>query len=147
MTRIAAAALFALLNNPTISFAEMLKAGDLHITDQWVREAPKSAKTGAGYLTIKNNGTVSDVLFGVEADFPRVIIHGTKTESGVKKMYHVDNLAIDAGQTVALQPGGFHIMFMGLDGTGLPAGGSVTATLNFKNSGGVEVSFPIRPIN
>ena len=76
-----------------------------------------------------------------------MMIHGTKTESGVKKMYHVDNIAIDAGQTVALQPGGFHIMFMGLDGTGLPAGGSVTATLNFKNSGGVEVSFPIRPIN
>ena len=147
MTRIAAAALFALLNITTISFAEILKAGDLHITDQWVREAPKLAKAGAGYLKIKNTGTVSDVLVGVEADFPKVMIHGTKTESGVKKMYHVDNLAIDAGETVALEPGGLHIMFMGLDGTGLPAGGSVTATLNFETSGDVEIIFPIRPIN
>lgn len=146
MLRPAAAALFALLSFSTLAFADMTTVGDIHITDQWARESPKLAKAGAGYLTIKNTGNVDDVLISVTADFPRVMIHGTKNVNGVMKMHHVHELEIDAGETVTLEPGGFHIMFMGLDENGLRVGETVEATLTFEKAGDVSVSFPVRPI-
>lgn len=142
----AAAALSALILTTQFAFADMVKVGELHIFDQWARESPKMAKAGAGYLTIKNTGTEDDALVAVTADFPKVMVHGTKKENGVMKMHHVDALTVSAGDAVALEPGGFHIMFMGLDENGLRVGDAIDVTLTFKKAGDVTVKFPVRPI-
>ncbi len=138
---------FFLLLTTTLTHAnaEAIAAGNLRILDQWVREAPKSAKVGAGYLTIVNTGAASDTLIGVKAEFPRVTIHGVKNEGGVMKMYHIENVEIPAGEKVVLKPGSIHIMFMGLDQTGLTSGRAIEAILQFKNAGEVKITFPIRP--
>jgi copper(I)-binding protein len=52
-------------------------------------------------------------------------------------------LAIPAGETVTLAPGGYHLMFMELDGA-LEAGGSVDVTLTFERAGEVTLSMPVR---
>ncbi|MEO0946481.1 MAG: copper chaperone PCu(A)C, partial [Pseudomonadota bacterium] len=52
-------------------------------------------------------------------------------------------LPIPAGATVSLEPGGYHLMFMGLEGP-LVEGERFEATLIFEKAGAMVVPFTIR---
>jgi copper(I)-binding protein len=52
-------------------------------------------------------------------------------------------LTIEAGQTVRLEPGGYHLMLMGLDHP-LTAGSSGALTLVLADGSKIEVTAPIR---
>ena len=119
------------------------KIADLTITHPMAFATAPSAMTGGGYMTITNDGDEPDRLVGVRADFPRVELHTTDVTDGVARMRHVDAIEIPPGGTVKLEPGGFHVMFMGLDGDPLEAGEQIPATLLFETAGEVEVHFEI----
>jgi hypothetical protein len=53
-----------------------------------------------------------------------------------------DGLVIPAGATVELQPGGYHLMFMGLNQS-LVEGEMIDVTLEFRNAGAVAIPFSI----
>lgn len=102
-----------------------------------------TGKTAAGYLSVTNTGTDSDMLVAIETEFPRADVHRTeKDASGVARMSPVDGLEIPAGETVTLEPGGLHVMFMGLDRP-LAEGDSVHATLVFETAGEIAVEFQV----
>lgn len=118
--------------------------GDLTIAHPHAFETARTAMSGAGYLTVANNGTQSDRLVEVQSDFPRSMIHVTETDAnGIARMTHLDTLEIPAGQTVTFAPGGLHVMFTGLGGYALEAGESFDATLVFEKAGAVDVTFTI----
>lgn len=74
---------------------------------------------------------------------PKVEIHQTVESDGVAQMLPVEAIEIAPGQTVTLQPGGFHVMFMGLDGRQLQEGEEVPATLVFEKAGELAVVFKV----
>ena len=117
----------------------------LEINDAKAFETAPTAMAGGGFMAITNSGDTDDTLIGVQADYPRVELHTTRFDSeGIAKMIHLeDGIAIPAGETVTLEPGGLHVMFMGLRGTPFEAGGTVAATLIFETSGEVPVTFDI----
>ncbi|MBW4710469.1 copper chaperone PCu(A)C [Roseobacter sp. YSTF-M11] len=137
------AAVAALLAGATSVLAHDFKAGDLVIDHPMAFETAKTAKSGGGYLTITNTGTSDDRLIAVRADFPKVMLHTTEEKDGVARMMHVDGIDVPAGGTVALKPGGLHVMFMGLNGDPFEVGEEVPATLVFEKAGEVEVIFSI----
>src|SRR5258707_9045134 len=52
------------------------KIGSIQIDNPWSRATPKGASTGAGYITIRNTGTVPDCLIGCAPDVaPAFQIH------------------------------------------------------------------------
>ncbi len=118
--------------------------GDITIHDPTAFETARTAKSGGGYLSIINNGPQDDRLLGVQADFPRVMLHTTETKDDVARMRHVDAIDIPAGQTVALEPGGFHVMFMGLDGDPFELDEKIPAKLIFEKAGEIEVMFSVK---
>ena len=59
-------------------------------------------------------------------------------------MLPVEGVEIPPGQTVTLEPGAMHVMFMGL-GAPFVAGETVAATLVFEKAGRVEVEFNVQP--
>jgi copper(I)-binding protein len=125
--------------------AHEYKLGDLTIGHPYAIETPATAKTGAGYLSISNAGSEPDRLIAVEADFPRVELHATETDAGgVARMRQVEAVEIAPGATVALEPRGTHVMFMGLAAP-LTAGGKVDATLVFERAGEIAVQFNVEP--
>jgi hypothetical protein len=67
-------------------------------------------------MTIKNNGSTPDRLISGSADVAsRFELHEMKMEGSVAKMRQVKGgLEIKPGETVELQPGSFHVMFVGL---------------------------------
>ncbi len=102
-----------------------------------------TAMAGGGFLTITNTGDQDDTLIGIRADFPRVELHTTEFTDGVARMMHLDAIPVPAGETVSLEPGGLHVMFMGLRGNPLEEGETIPATLIFENAGEVEITFDI----
>lgn len=117
----------------------------LDISDVKAFETAPTAMAGGGFMTITNSGDTDDRLIGILADYPRVELHTTDFgDDGVARMKHLeDGIAIPAGETITLEPGGLHVMFMGLRGTPFEEGNTVAATLIFETSGEVPVTFDI----
>jgi len=94
----------------------------------------------AGYLIIKNTGSADDQLISASADFAgMVMLHKSVVDSNnVATMQEVQSIDIPAGQTVTLQPGGFHIMFMNLKSTP-QVGTKIALTLVFQKAGTITV--------
>ena len=137
-----AASLFAAA--PT--FAETTTVGDLHIERAVLRDTAPNAPVAAGFLVIENTGEADDVLVAAEVDADFVAdmeLHEMVMEEGVMRMSEVEGgIAIPAGETVILRPGGLHLMLMGLTGP-LVAGDSHAVTLTFEAAGAVTMDFPV----
>jgi periplasmic copper chaperone A len=118
-------------------------AGDLTIKNAFTRPTLGAATVAVGYVTVVNNGKTDDRLIGASSDISDTTeIHESKMANGVMEMHEVkDGLAIPAGATVALQPGSYHIMFVGIK-EAVKAGSEIHAVLNFGKAGKVDVTFP-----
>lgn len=133
-----------LLANPVVSFADDFKVGDLVIEHPVARATTAMAMTGAGYFVIMNNGTEDDRLVEITANFPRVMMHDTKTNDGIATMFHIeDGVAVPAGGTVTFEPGSKHVMFMGLNGDPFEIGEEIPATMNFEKAGELDIVFVV----
>ena len=133
-----------LLANPVASFADDFKVGDLVIEHPVARATTAMAMTGAGYFVIMNNGTEDDRLVEITANFPRVMMHDTKTDDGIAMMFHIeDGVAVPAGGTVTFEPGSKHVMFMGLNGDPFEIGEEIPATMNFEKAGELDIVFVV----
>ena len=120
--------------------AEVVVLGQIEITGAFTRATLPNAPVGGGFLTITNKGTEADRLVSVSTDIAKEAqIHEMAMEGDVMKMRQLkDGLEIPAGETVALEPGGFHLMFMGLSGA-IKEGDVVPVTLTFEKAGTVSV--------
>jgi periplasmic copper chaperone A len=127
--------------------AEDITVGSLKISALWVRATPKGAPVGGGYMTITNAGTAPDRLIGGSADVSsRFEIHEMSMDNGVMKMRPVGKgLEIKPGQTIELKPGGYHVMFVGLNKP-FEEGQHVKATLEFEKAGKVAVDFTVQSL-
>lgn len=112
----------------------------LEVEDVWARAVAPGQKTGAVYMTIRNQGASSDALMSAKVSVaPNSMIHQTTTENGVSKMAHAGPIAIPAGATVKLQRGGTHVMMTGMT-VPLSPGDRFFVDLTFETSGHVTGS-------
>lgn len=120
------------------------KLGTLEIGDPWARATPPTAPAGGGFMTITNKGTAPDRLISVKSPAAGMVqVHEMKMEGNVMRMRELDGgLAIPPGATVALAPGGFHLMMMGLKAP-LKQGERVPVTLVFEKAGTIDVELAI----
>jgi copper(I)-binding protein len=127
--------------------AHEYKAGALTIGHPWARATPKGASIGAGYFTVTNTGKTSDRLVGGSTDVAsRFEVHEMTMTNGIMKMRPLANgLEIKPGQTVKLQPGGYHVMFVKLKQP-LVKGQHIDATLSFAKAGKVKIDFVVEGI-
>lgn len=141
-TIIAAAIATAALAGAAV--AHDFKAGTLQIDHPWSRATPGGATVAGGYLVVKNTGTAPDRLVAATAPFAgRVEIHEMSMKDGVMVMRPLpDGLAIPAGGSLELKPGGYHIMFLDLKSP-LKEGTLVDGTLTFEKAGTVPVQFKV----
>ena len=85
-------------------------------SDVQLRASTAGMLSSAAYLKIINNGVSDDRLIAAKAAIAqRVEIHSMEMDNGVMRMRAVDGgVAIAAGESMTLAPGGLHIMLMGL---------------------------------
>jgi periplasmic copper chaperone A len=111
------------------------------IEQPWARATPGGANTGAVYMTLDNKSGTADRLTGVSSDVAdKLQIHEMKVENGVMKMRELaSGLPIPAGGSVALKPGSYHVMLIGLKKP-LTAGEKFPLTLTFEKAGNISVT-------
>jgi len=105
---------------------------DPRIENAWVRPA-KAGSMSAAYFTIEQRGG-DDRLLSVSADVGDASLHRSSNENGVARMRPLpDGIAMTGASTVALRPGGDHVMLMNLT-TDLTAGDTVALRLQFERA-------------
>lgn len=158
---------------PTTTTASAARG--VQVTGAWARNSPKVASAGAVFLTIENAGDTDDALVGVHVDAAvaaRAEVHetvvvaddegaasggmGSETppdggamdpgaSAPMMTMRPVDRIAVVAGTTVALEPGGYHVMLLDLVAP-LQVGQEVRITLVFEEAGEVDVVAEVRDL-
>ena len=126
--------------------ARDFKLGDLTIDSPWARASAGPARSGAAFLTIHNSGGVADRLLAVSGEVAeRVELHNHLMEGDVMKMRPVESVEVPAGGMAQLQPGGFHIMLIGLRDP-LNEGDRFPLTLTFEQSGDITVEVAVEGV-
>jgi len=100
------------------------------VDDPWVRATVAPQKSTGAFMQL----TATKPAKVVAASSPVadvVEVHEMKMVDGVMKMRAVDALPLPAGQAVALKPGSYHVMLMGLKNP-IKAGETVPLTLTLE---------------
>jgi copper(I)-binding protein len=118
------------------------------VNDAWVRgTVPQQQSTGA-FMRIQS-ASPARLLQASSALAGTVEIHRMSMQGDVMKMQAVAVVELPAGKPVDLQPGGYHLMMMGLKKS-LNAGDSVPLTLLVEGAGGkresIEVTATVRAL-
>ena len=121
------------------------KPDPLVIEGPWARATPPGAPVAGGFLVVRNTGPADDrLLSATSPDADRVELHEMRMDGGMMRMRRLDDgLPIAAGGTLALAPGGIHLMFIAPKHP-FVAGQAVTATLRFERGGQRTVRFEVR---
>jgi copper(I)-binding protein len=118
--------------------------GEVTVEVARARPAPLEGGNGGAFLTLLNGTDQPVRLLSAASDVAaNVELHETVNEGGVMKMIpQPDGFEIPAGGSVVLQPGGKHVMLLGLVKP-LVEGDSFPLTLNFDNGLVVELTVPV----
>lgn len=135
---LAGACATAAFSLPTLATAEMT------VTDPYARSAGAMARSGAAFMAITNGGETDDRLVAVLSDVAeRVELHTHITDGDVMRMVELENgIELPAGETVTLQRGGLHVMFLGLT-RALETGDEAEITLSFEGADDMTLTIPV----
>ena len=123
--------------------AHDFEKGDLTIIDPHAFASIGAARAGAVFVTIRNRGAAGDALTAVEyGGSARAELHTHLHENGTMKMRPVEQIDVPAQGEARLQPGGDHIMLMGLT-SALKADNTYDLVLVFRDAGRVPVQFTV----
>jgi copper(I)-binding protein len=115
--------------------------GAVKVEQAWARPTVAGQSSGGGYVTLTSREG-DRLLGGSTSAAERVELHMMKMEGDVMRMRQVESIELPPGQTVKLEPGGLHLMFVGLKAP-LKAGVTMPLVLRFAKAGEVKVEVPI----
>ena len=115
-------------------------ANDVMVQGAFARaSAMSTAKAGAVYMTLSNQGAEPDKLLQITTESAASAeVHESAEKDGMATMRPIESLEIPAGGSVDLKPGGYHIMLMGLKAP-LKKGDMIMLQLKFEHAGLVDV--------
>jgi copper(I)-binding protein len=130
---------------PAASSGSSATAGDsVTVSDPWVKAADEGMSAAFGEIT--NNGSQEVTIVSATSDASTMLeLHETVDDgTGAMTMQEKDGgFVIGAGETLDLEPGGNHLMFMDLVDP-LEAGEEVTVTLRFSDDSTAEITAPVK---
>ena len=124
--------------------------GGVEVDGVWARTSPRTADAGAIYLQITSPDT--DRLIGASVDpsvagtvqiHETVMAEGEGEGMGAMTMQEVGIIDLPAGETISLEPGGYHIMLMGLPAL-FEMGQTFEVTLTFETAGSKTYEVEVR---
>ena len=136
---------FALSALGPAALAHDYQVGGISIGHPYARATLPGQRTGGAYLRLENRGG-ADRLVAVRAGVSAgVELHDMRMEGDVMRMREVDAIEVPSNQAVVLQPGGLHIMLVGLKAP-LKEGDRFAMTLRFAQAGEVTVEVAVEAV-
>ena len=88
-------------------------AESLQITEAWIKNLPMVVPMRAGYMNITNNGSSKIAIESLASEsFEKIEIHQSIEIDGMMSMQPIPGLAVLPGESIQLEPGGYHLMMM-----------------------------------
>jgi copper(I)-binding protein len=110
----------------------------------WVRAMPPGLETTAAYMSLHNSTSRQLVVRKVSSpQFESASLHQTRLSDGVARMIPLRTLALPAGEIVALEPGGYHIM-LNRSLSELTGKTEIELSLLLDDGGRVDLTVPVR---
>lgn len=131
-----------------ISFAALAEtaADAVSVADPYVRAVPPGQPNSAAFMQLANQSEADHTLVAAESPVAQTVeLHTHVMEEGMMKMRRIEKIDLPAGQEVALQPGGLHIMLIGLNQELQPEA-QVAVTLVFEDGSKSEIQAPVRMV-
>lgn len=124
-----------------LSLAATLAAAQVKVEGAWARPTVPGQQGGGGFVTLTSDA--GDRLVGGSTPLAqRFELHAMAMKGDVMEMRQIDGIDLPAGKAVKLEPGGLHVMFIGLKQP-LALGSKVPVTLKFEKAGELKVEFDV----
>lgn len=119
---------------------------EVEVESLWLRESIPGQPNGAGFGILRNDSEQDVLLVAASSAIAADIeIHQHVREGEQMRMEQMDALVVPAGESVSLQPGGYHLMLMGLTAP-LVIGEQHDVTLIFSDGREITVSAPVKAL-
>lgn len=111
--RLLVAAAAAAVNATVATSAFAAPPADVEITNAWARPTVPGQAVGGAYFDVRS--TRGATLVEVRSDVADAVqVHEMSRDGDIMRMRELKTLALPAGQTVHLSPGGIHLMLLEL---------------------------------
>lgn len=126
--------------------AATLAGGALDVKDPYARSVPPGQANSAVFMQIVNRGVAARALVGGKSDAADVLeLHNHTMADGMMRMRRVEQIEIPGQGSVSLEPGGFHVMLIGLR-RNLAPGDKVDVILDLDDGTALEVEAQVRSV-
>jgi periplasmic copper chaperone A len=121
-------------------------ADSIVVEGAFARAVPPGQTNSAAFMSLTNQDDTDHSLAGAESDASKVVeLHSHTMEEGMMKMRRVEKVDLPAGETVKLEPGGLHVMLIGLERQ-LSPGEDVEITLIFEDGSRSTLTAPVKKV-
>ena len=119
-------------------------AMDIQVHDAYVRAVPPTAAVTAAFMEIHNAGDKNRALVSASSAAAEAVeLHTHTNVDGVMQMRQVKQIDLAANSITLLQPGGLHVMLIGLKQP-LKMGDKVLVSLKLDDGSLLELDLPVR---
>ncbi len=121
-------------------------ADAISVAGAYARAVPPGLPNSAAFMALHNGSDADHALVAAESPAAKIVeLHAHTMDGGMMRMRPVEQVALPAGRSVVLEPGGLHLMLIGLERT-LVVGEQLPITLIFDDGSRVQVQVPVRPV-
>lgn len=121
-----------------VASAHSFKLGEIAIGHPYARTTAPGQSTGGAYLRLENRGLADKLVSASTPVAKGVEMHEMRMAGDVMQMREIRAIDVPSNKPVALQPGGMHLMLVGLKAP-LKKGDRFPLTLKFEKAGEVTV--------
>lgn len=113
----------------------------VEVRDAWIRPAAQGGN-GAVYFVIRS--AAAEEIVSVTSDVAEAVeMHESKMDGDVMRMRQLESIPLKAKEEVTLEPGGLHLMLVGLK-QDLKPGDDIRIMLRFKNYQDLQLQVPVQ---
>lgn len=135
-----------LLTVAVLCFVSAAAQADLVVEGGHVRELLPGATDTSAYMILRNTDAAPRVLVSVSSPVAaKVTLHSTMSHEGMLHMQQLETLTIPASGSIALEPGGTHLMLQELTAA-LELGGEVELVLVFADGQTETITLPVMSV-
>jgi len=133
-----------LLTSALAALISLNANADITVQQAYIRSSAPGAPTGAAFMRLSNTGPTPLSLDGARTERAAASeLHNHVSDNGVLRMRRVETIEVPAGGSVELEPGGYHLMLMGLQRP-LREGETVPVTLHFSDGSEQRLQLPVQ---
>lgn len=131
----------------TVTAAFAQDAPSVAVDDPYARAVPPGQPNSAVFMALTNTGAADRSLVAAESEAAATVeLHTHSMEDGMMRMRRIERIELPTGERVVLEPGGLHVMLIGL-AEQLQPGMDVALTLILDDGSRMPVTAPVRRID